>query len=347
MSPSRIIGGMFGLDDLLPSHPTSPPFLSDGRTIMLLNARSGIWLLIGQLSPSQTWLPSYLCPSVLQGVNPHRTRVRFYPVDYDLRISTKTWIDEVRAGDLVVLIDYFGFPCDRECARLARERGARVVEDACQALLSGGVGLHADFVLFSPRKFLGVPDGGVLILKSGADMPDVPLASPPVTWSLKALEIAILRREFDRYGGSRRWFELSREDKRDCPVGAYAMSELSHDLLVHGFDYQAIARRRRQNYSFLADELSEVALFPDLPPEVVPLGFPIRVAERERIRNALFDAGIFPPVHWEIRGCVPEGFRESHRLSEEIMTLLCDQRYDQEDLCRMVSRLGNQHVSSS
>jgi len=166
---------------------------------------------------------------------------------------------------------------------------------------------------------------------------------PPGAWSLKALEIAILRREFDRYGGGRQWFELFRAAEKDSPVGAYAMSELSRDLLMYGFDYQAIAKRRRQNYDFLARELSEIAVFPDLPPEVVPLGFPIRVAERERVRKALFDADIFPPVHWEIEGCVPQTFDDRLRLSKDIMTPLCDQRYDQEDLRRMVSRLQTMH----
>jgi hypothetical protein len=81
--------------------------------------------------------------------------------------------------------------------------------------------------------------------------------------------------------------------------------------------------------------LGDIALFPGLSPEVVPLGFPIRVRNRDQIRQALFEHDIYPPVHWPIQGIVPAEFRDSHRLSAEIMTLLCDQRYSRQDMDRM------------
>ena len=51
--------------------------------------------------------------------------------------------------------------------------GAWLLEDACQALLSDEVGRFSDFVLYSPRKFLGVPDGGVLVSNCEIDFYDV------------------------------------------------------------------------------------------------------------------------------------------------------------------------------
>lgn len=45
-----------------------------------------------------------------------------------------------------------------------------------------------------------------------------------------------------------------------------------------------------------------------------------RYKEEGRFRQALFDHEIYPPVHWPIKGIVPEKFRDSHQLSDEIMT---------------------------
>jgi len=68
----------------------------------------------------------------------------------------------------------------------------------------------------------------------------------------------------------------------------------------------------------------------------VPLGFPVEVANRDAVLTRLYAERIFPPVHWRIAGHVPDAFAECHRRSNSIMTLLCDQRYDEADMARMV-----------
>lgn len=332
----QIIGGMFGLGEV-PSNSNgcTPPFLK-GREIFLANGRCGIWLLIELLSPLQVWMPSYLCGGMLPAVDRSAADVRFYEVGYDLTLPSQEWLGDVRPGDLVVLIDYFGFPCDSSCATRAKEQGAWVLEDAAQALLTASVGRVSDFVVFSPRKFVGVPDGGILALDRKLEFPCVELSPPPAAWWLKAFYAGVLRREFDLYGGERYWFELFQETEPAGPIGVYAMSELTEMLLQHSFDYAAIARQRRDNYAFLAQELADVALFPNLAADVVPLGFPIRVRGRNKLRQALFDHQIYPAVHWPIQGVVPDRFGDSHKLADEIMTLPCDHRYGQQDMERMV-----------
>jgi dTDP-4-amino-4,6-dideoxygalactose transaminase len=332
----KIIGGVFGLEIEAPSVPQSPPFLV-GNCVCLVNARSAIRLLIDRLHPTQVWMPSYLCGAMLQAIAPHRTMLRFYDVSYELTPGSSRWIDQINRGDIVLVIDYFGFAWDADAVAKARERGAWILEDASQALLSGHVGKRSDFVVFSPRKFLGVPDGGILVVRADVSLPDETLQTPPASWWLKALTVAIQRREFDRHGGDREWFRLFRDVEREFPTGNYAMSELSRLLLMQAFDYAAIAERRRENYLFLRGALAKWAVFKDIPEDVAPLGFPICHPQRDRLRQHLFDQRIYPSVHWPIAGIVPAEFRDSHRLAEEIMTLPCDQRYSVDDMARMTS----------
>ena len=117
------------------------------------------------------------------------------------------------------------------------------------------------------------------------------------------------------------------------------MSELSRLILHHGVDWHEVARRRRDNYQHLAEALREVAIFPDLPEGVVPLGFPVRMAERDAARQGLFAEDIYPPVHWPIENVVPPEFQTSHRLARWIMTLPCDQRCLPNDLDRVLAIL--------
>lgn len=89
----------------------------------------------------------------------------------------------------------------------------------------------------------------------------------------------------------------------------------------------------------LAEGLREMAIFPDLPEGVVPLGFPVRMAERDAARQRLFAEDIYPPVHWPIEDVVPPEFQSSHRLARWIMTLPCDQRCSPDDLDRALAIL--------
>jgi dTDP-4-amino-4,6-dideoxygalactose transaminase len=330
----RVIGGVFGLAAPLNPAGVAPVFLK-GNSVLLANARSGLWLLIQHLAPLHIWLPSYGCDALLGAIDQRRSRVRFYAVDERLAIPSLAWTDDIQRGDLVVLIDYFGFPCCADCVVASKSRGAWVVEDACQALLSARVGDAADFVLFSPRKFLGVPDGGILRCAASIASDSIRLSDPPMAWWLEAFTATLLRREFDQCGGERRWFELFQRSEAAAPIGAYAMSQLAHALLSYGFDYPAITRARVENYQRLAASLSAFALFPELAPAIVPLGFPIRVRNRDEVRAALFAQDIYPPIHWQVRGWVPETFTASHALAEQIMTLPCDQRYTAADMDRI------------
>ena len=149
----------------------------------------------------------------------------------------------------------------------------------------------------------------------------------------------VLRAQFDRDCGDRRWFELFQKCESAAPFEPASMSELSECLLARCINFEEIANSRRENYLQLASCLPDLALFPELPAEVVPLGFPIRLVDRSRVRHSLFKAQIYPAVHWPLEGVVPKEFTESHQLSQEIMTLPCDQRLRRDDIEYMVTRV--------
>jgi hypothetical protein len=333
-SGPRIMGGMFGLPVELDASGTLPPFASD-RAVYMANGRCCLVLLIELLSPARVWLPSYLCPSIIAAVRKTGVPFCFYENDYNLRVLPEA-LAGVLQGDLVVVIDYFGFPAEERVMHQVRETGAWLLEDACQAMLTDGIGKNADFTLFTPRKFVGIPDGGILVSnRKDIGFEDITLEPPPSPWWMKALSAAVLRREFDLFGGSRLWFELYQELEEGMPMGPYAMSDLSKTLMNTAFDYASIARRRVENYQVLAGELSHLALYPSLASGVVPLGFPVRLANRNEVLKKLYGQDLYPPVHWRFRGLVPAEFVKSYRLLDDIMMLPCDQRYGREDMLRM------------
>lgn len=326
---------MFGLEDpvLRAAGGHTPQFLRQQHTKLSM-ARSAFRLLDRMHTPAQVWLPAYLCDVVVDEILPPRSRIRWYPITLDLRIADEAWVDQVEPGDLVVFITYFGFDTWSDLGLRLREFGAIVIEDAAQSLL-GRPSAAAHYSVLSPRKFVGVPDGGLLVVHGDATMPGVVSHFDRDAW-LKAYQAVRLRRAFDERGGEREWYRLFHEFESVGPPEPSRMSDLSAALLESCIDYDHVSERRRRNYLQLLDALREYAIFDALPEGVVPLGFPVRVSRRDELRQQLFTRNIYPPVHWPVGRVVPRNFQTSHELESVIMTLPCDQRYGEDDMQRMI-----------
>lgn len=293
MVPTKIIGGLF---------PSRKP----DNVLFLANARCALYILADRLKPPTVWLPDYHCPSMLEAFGP----VKFFHVDNKLHACEFA----PGPGDLVVFIDYFGWPTDPTAVDRAKTAGAWVAMDMSQAFL-GGPNPRADFWVYSPRKFLPVPDGGILVSK------DVQLKCKLAdqTWWEKTMAAMDHRRDHEKDNDA--WYPMFAKAKLDAPVGYYAMSRYS-EMIIRSTDVTALGQKQRQNYITLFDALKPSALFQTMPESVVPVGFPMVCHHRDELRNHLFTASIFPPVHWPI----------DHPLASQIMTLPCDHRYDTHDM---------------
>lgn len=280
------------------------PFV-DGNYLLLTNARSAFYALHELLQPSITWLPSYTCRSLVN----KQYNIKFYD-------AGRVTLDEAGKDDIVLVVNYFGWPHDMES-------DAVIVEDAAQAFFTPK---KADYVIYSPSKCLGSPDGGILWSKH--DLDGIELKDPPDEWVLSARE------------GRRRersdWFMMTQEAKKLSPTGLYRM--VYEQCLTFESNW---AGKYVSNYSYLQSKLSKISLMGPLPPGVTPSGFPIVVDDREGLRKWLFANCIYPPVHWDIDGIVPNEFVNSHMLSKTIMTLPCDYRYGLDDMERMIACVTN------
>lgn len=337
MSSSRreIIGGLFGLE---------PPFMEKGKEASpfagcsldyFLSARCALYTVCQSLKPRRAWLPSYLCSAILDPFRNLSVPIRYYDAGPNFQAGTG-WIAEVGPGDLVLLIHYFGFPNTTFPAALLKRRGAVLIEDGSQGLFVKQQYPESSCIVYSPRKFLGVPDGGLMASLRGHSFDLGILESPPAEWWKSALVVAQMRREFDLLGRESRWFPLFRQVEENFPLGPYRSSDLTKVLMETGTDYPFIKRTRRQNYLALLERLKQYALLPELDGETVPLGFPVCVDARlrDKVLEILYGQRIYAPVHWRIEGIVPEEHCESHSLSQRILTLICDQRYTISDMAR-------------
>ncbi|MGI8593462.1 MAG: DegT/DnrJ/EryC1/StrS family aminotransferase [Solirubrobacteraceae bacterium] len=303
----------------------SPGFPLDRPGLRLTHlGRGAVWLALRALGigeGSRVAMPAYHCGSEVEAVRLAGARIDFYRVDAHLVPDPDDLARAAREADLTYLISHFGFPIAQAPG------GARVLEDAAHALFSldadgRPVGSRGDAAVFCPRKSLGVPDGGAVLVDSL-----IPAAPRPPgkriarsTAALLAGRAAISRAAPVHAAATRLIARASRGDAAaragnltetiigewdlevaDMENAARLPARLT-ELAVRHAGAPAIRARRRENYLRLRDELADHVpeAYRELPAGTCPLYLPVRAADRAAALRGLLDHGIRALEIWPV-----------------------------------------------
>ena len=268
----------------------------------------------------------------------------FYPLGEDLGIKP-----DPSKGEALLVIHYFGWISQTiESIRRANGKSYFLIEDASQALLSDWKNIidGSSYIILSQRKFAPLPLGGWCNISGKVKGPDPDLEI--LFWrsfSARMLRGLYLMSPNDQIDSEIEAFYLksflSIENFLDNNPQVSGLPQMAIDLFYR-MNWDAIANRRRENWLCLFDLLANhiEPLHSYLPDDVVPLGFVVRFSQRDRLRKYLADKRIFCPIHWELPPEVdPSTFPEAAKLSQTLLTLPIDQRYNSSDMEYLASVL--------
>jgi dTDP-4-amino-4,6-dideoxygalactose transaminase len=299
------------------------PFDTGGLTLTHLG-RGAVWLALKALGlgpGSRLAMPAYHCGSEVEAARLAGVEVVFYRVLPTLQADENDLLRAAKETDATYLISYYGFPMP------PLPPGVRVIEDAAHALYSydGGaaIGSRGDAAVFCPRKTLGVPDGGAVLVRDGkieaAGRPPWKrmarsVASQGMGWAAQS-RAGVLRapatKVFSKVSRTERAVAAGTLtetvigewslDVADLEIAASKCSRVT-EWAVHGTDGRRIRDQRRRNYRILLDAIPEVCLAPfrDLPDGVAPLYYPVRVPERDRTIAELQKRGVRALEIWPV-----------------------------------------------
>lgn len=283
-----------GIDQILP--PDRTRFFGYAR-----QALAEAFRCIGIVAGDEVLIPGFLCAEVLSSLSAVGALPRFYEVDEMLHTGV-TSFDRVATKGVraVVVVNYFGFPQPLDSIRTwCRSHGAALIEDNAHGFLSAEeqawLGRRGDFGVFSIRKTLALPNGAALVdnrphaitcngmpyratrqanewryrskaaLKQMMSWGNLQSAKSIIAgiWVLKSL------------ASGRRTSTWRSDEESSLPQEAFAPLTA---LLLRRCDLSAERRRRRLLYGvcsrLLIDDDRCRPVFPVLPEEVVPYGFP-------------------------------------------------------------------------
>lgn len=303
-------------------------------TQWFLSGRSALLAIIHELRQAKTVaLPSWCCDSMIKPFVDAGLEVHFYPVYW----QNGEFIQEIDYScDVLFLIDYFGYAGkDRD---LDNYKGT-VIRDVTHSLFSYQYS-DADYYFGSLRKWCGVWTGGFawtkddhqLCMQDADDMGYVFLRD-------KAMKMK--NSYIHGWGVRDKEYLKIFEDAEEClEKTGVAPAALRDVQVINKLDVGFFKNRRRTNAEVLRNAFQDWLIFPNLSPSDTPMFVPVLVPDgkRDELRRFLIKNEIYCPVHWPV-----SKYHRLDRRTEFIykneLSLVCDQRYTEEDMNRIVETI--------
>lgn len=317
MSPPAV-GGYFPLE------------LGTGRGLPWLpeavrfqSARAAISAFFEVVKPKRVWVPNYVCQAMTDALMYSGVSIYRYPLATNRAVPVEL---DLEPFDWLICVDYFGMTAGSIEEAVTRFGAERILLDASQSLFTSVTSKVS--AVFSPRKFVGLPDGGLLRSKV------------PIVASKQADEASSISRcshLLTRLSGAVEEGYSSFIDAEvslnDCTPAA--MSNLTQRLL-DSIDFAEVKERRIRNYQWLYQTLTKLGFRGEyLPDGYVPLCYPVFGVDASLVRRRLAEKRIYLPNYWPGIELPPEDIH-ALELRDCTVFLPCDQRYTIEDLKRVV-----------
>lgn len=346
------IGSIFPLSDCqITSAMSEKTSFTDDRIYYSLcrEALSDIALSRNDTS-KRVLIPAYTCQTVITPFEEAGWECIYYPISKGLRIDDKqlSKLVEECHPSLVVVHPYFGMDLnDSEIALLQKihDGGIKVVLDLTQCIFSEQRRQYADYVVGSYRKWFPIPDGGFM-LRTGAAKDILQPQSENSEFTEREIAAMYLRGQYFANGEQRTKDISIRLSKAadhiaESNITPHKMSQVAYNLLQKE-DFEENQRRRFDNYIYLLRNIQESNRIEKVCKDIdevtcAPLYFTIYVQDRPSLQRLLAQEAIYAPVIWPVEDERVLINEEVKFIYDHLLAIPCDQRYDEQDMKRVVT----------
>ena len=314
------IGGYFEME--LPDYGG---FLHDDG-VLLNSGRNALEYVLRSLpNVNHLWIPYYTCDVILEPIKKIDITYSFYRIDERLEIRDSF---ELRDGDFLLYTNYFGIK-DCYVRQLAEKYGIRLIVDNAQAWYADPIpGIST---IYSPRKYVGIPDGGIAYCPSGIDVEQFERDDSHERCShlLKRIDL----------GPSVGYLDYRENSKSLVNQPIRRMSRLT-DRMLRAIDFDSIKQKRWKNFLYLEKGLKEEnqLSFAELSSIQCPMVYPFLSKDTSLkellIKNRVFVATYWPnifewdkPSNWE------------YQLAKDLVCLPVDQRYGEREMNEVIDQI--------
>ncbi len=321
----KSIGGYFCLE--LP--PTSGNYIHN-EGIHLNSGRNALEYILKSISYIKClWIPYYTCDVILEPLNKNGIPYHFYSINERLEIATNI---ELAENEYILLTNYFGIK-DAYIKKMAFRYGDRLIVDNAQAFFSEPIkNIKA---IYSPRKFIGIPDGGIAYINDGLGIEDFEqdISYNRCSHLLKRLDL----------GAEAGYIDFKENSHQLVNQPIKRMSNLTLNILYH-VDFNLIKEQRWKNFKHLHGCLSEINQLeiPELDTFACPMVYPFYVSN-DSIKKRLIENKIFIATYWPNVLEWTKNNKIENILANRILPLPIDQRYGAVEMERILDIINSEN----
>jgi len=289
--------------------------------IRLNSGRNAFEYILRAREYKKVYLPYFTCDVMLEPILKLKLKYEFYRINEQLEPIFD--FNKIGADETFLYTNYFGIK-GLQVIKISKNCPNLIVDNSQAFFEKPLAGIDT---FYSPRKFFGVPDGAYL-------------------YTDKLIQI-----ELDRDNSVNRFSHLIKRIEEGAETGysdfianndsikgqpIKSMSALTRALLDN-IDYNKVIRTRKRNFQFFYNylknlnnfKLSEVA-------DSVPMIYPFRTTDK-KLKSKLIENKIFVATYWpNILNWCNENMLE-YTLTEQIIPLPIDQRYDANILSKLIN----------
>lgn len=346
------IGSIFPLSEKDTQKPAIEGPFYDGKVYRFSLCREALFVIAQKekREGGEVLIPSYTCGTVITPFLEVGWKCTYYPINKDLTINvekTKQIIDSANYT-LLVVHPYYGMDLsikELDLISYAKQRGCKIVIDLTQCIFSNQHIDEADYYVGSYRKWYQVPDGGFLWSRESVD---VETPAPNNHFVSLQTDAMYLRGEYFQNQDEHIKQISIRLNK--LAVGSVVFNISPHKMadissrLMDEIDMNQVQNQRILNFKYLLHNIKSpnIELLCNDMSRVTtaPLYFIIYTKDRKEIQSKLSIEHIYAPVIWPISYEEVLVDNVTKEIYDEVLAIPIDQRYDEEDMRKIVNILN-------
>lgn len=305
------------------------PYLNDGLyndAIAVQSARAALYLFLKSVKARSIYLPEYICKSILPSLNSLRLNIIYYSIDESLSPVGDFSIEK---NGYFLLVNYFGI-CGQQIDSFMKDsivKADSIIIDNSQALFEAPKLCAA--TIYSPRKFLGLPDGGFLVTKDK-------IVTPHEYYKGEKYCTHLLSRSAGEVESGYSYFLDSENTLNDFIPKRMSLISLR---LVKSYDLINLKESRLKNFYSLHKEFGEINNLEFNRIIGVPLCYPLKLDFKVRdICERLVSSSIFLPRYWPNM----HSLNSSSDLYENTLFLPIDHKIDEIKMNWLISKIKDE-----
>jgi hypothetical protein len=299
----------------------------------LRSGRDALKAIAREYSPRVVLLPALACDSMLFPFEMYGHQIRYYKLNKDYSIDMDS-LDIGQHPVLFLYMEYFGKKAisDAELEQMKTKGNMVFIEDRTHNLIwERTSSFQPDYTIASLRKWIPVPDGGLLwgSIKE-------PFNSDTAFSQLR-LQAQCMRHQYFQSGDEKIKTEYRKifsevsdlmDHDEPCRMSAYSYA------LAKKTDWEEVCSQRKKNAEILISILQQspyITLIQDKA-GLSDLYVAFIVPNRDRIQRQLSAEGIFNTIIWPISDDQKAACGVAKHTEQNMLAAPCDQRYTADDM---------------